>query len=820
MNNTTIPTNSASSSINHLFPALVQCFAVIFIGYCAGWTKLITLKTGKGIGIFIWNFCLPAMVMQGMWELHWDEVNYKFILCVLVSKIIIFSLVIIVTLSTYRPLNFGCAGIFGIFATCSNDFALGYPILKAVYGDNSMYLKYIYLFAPISLALINPICFVMMEIHKNRNPTSFQENQKRPYMTLKILLDVIKNPIVLSTILGIIFNFIFKQTIPITIKNILTVLGQAFAASALFFLGLNLVGKTKNQLGIQLAVPFLLVLAKTLLLPLVTWQIVNIVKPGANANETSLLGMNGFLYGTFPTAPSAFIYASQYSIATNIIASGLVMCTIFSAPLMFVSARMMTVLSHHPIIYSKIIRDTTFDISTLSLAACVWTCVVFMITHRWKKAPHLFTLCLVISQIFSTIGIISCHSDTKMFGWQHYVEFIFINVGDLSSNCWAFLLSITICILRIQQKTDWLQNRFLFSLIGFGLPVFLTGILFIISWKYYSVDIDPTLQYGLFQVVIKFVILLVSISITSVALIIGQRKQKDKYQLMPSTSNQTPSNYKMFDDSDINQSLQETLQPSSINYDDDELNFEFENQTDLNFQGFEEQTVEDLDLSPNSTDPLDSKELLLENYFRAERPVSNSDIDKIEITAWEELPEESLQISKHIILLLCLLFTMCISLFLNLWRLMSGSKTGTYVEVVFLHGVLSSGLGLILFVIFGFDCKMGFGAFFTRCCCLKCFTEVGSKNKVDEEALIKCHQFKKYHKKNCRADVEKDIRYNLKVYHAVFPGKVLCNWLVDAGIAVDRTEAVEYAIKLLQGNEIKNVTRKKSNFNTMHLYRF
>ncbi|XP_014779398.1 integral membrane protein GPR155 isoform X1 [Octopus bimaculoides] len=825
MNNSTIVPNPGDCSINNLYPAIVQCFAVIFAGYWAGWTKIITFKTGKSIGIFVWNFCLPAMVMQGMWELHWEEVNYKFILCVLVSKLIIFTLVILVTFITYRPINFGYAGIFGIFTTCSNDFALGYPILKALYGDNSIYLKYIYLFAPISLALINPICFIMMEIHKNRNPNNFQENRKRPYVNLKILVDVIKNPIVFMTILGIMFNFIFQQTIPIIIKNILTVLGNAFAASALFYLGLNLVGKTKNQLGIQLVVPFLLVLAKTLLLPLVTWQVIYIVKPGANANETSSLSMNGFLYGTFPTAPSAFIYASQYSIATTITASGLVLCTIFSAPLMFISARMMTFLSHHPSIYSKIIRDTTFDISTLSLVFCVWICVIFVITRRWKKVPHLFTLCLAISQIFRAIGLICCHSDRKLFNWQHYVEFIFINVGDLSSNSWTCLLSITICILRTRQKTDWLQNHFLFSLIGFGLPVFLTGILFLISWKYYSVSIDPTLQYGLIQIVIKFVILLISITITSAALIIGQRKQKDKYQLMSSNSNQTDKNpQERSENAEFNHSLQETLQPSSIN-NDVEANhfFEFENQTNqtnVNFTSFEEQSIEDLDLSPNSTDLNDSKVHLLENYFQAEPSTANSDIDKIEITSQEELPEESLQISKHIILLLCLLFSMCISLFLNFWRLMSGKKTGTYVEVVFFHGVLSSGLGLILFVIFGFDVKMRLGAFLASCRCFKCCSEGDGINKIDGATQLKCHQFKKYHKTNCRGDVERDIRYNLKVYRAVFPGKVLCKWLVDAGLAGDSSEAIEYAVKLLQGNEIKSVNKKKTYFSTMHLYSF
>lgn len=56
------------------------------------------------------------------------QVNWTFLVGILIAKASLFILVGLVTLLVKRPLNLGYTGIFGIFATQSNDFALGYPI--------------------------------------------------------------------------------------------------------------------------------------------------------------------------------------------------------------------------------------------------------------------------------------------------------------------------------------------------------------------------------------------------------------------------------------------------------------------------------------------------------------------------------------------------------------------------------------------------------------------------------------------------------------------------------------------------------------------
>ena len=62
------------------------------------------------------------------------------------------------------------------------------------------------------------------------------------------------------------------------------------------------------------------------------------------ASTNNSYNMYGFLYGTIPTAPSVFLFSSEYGIAQDVIAAGLELGIFLSVPFMFVSAKMMTVM--------------------------------------------------------------------------------------------------------------------------------------------------------------------------------------------------------------------------------------------------------------------------------------------------------------------------------------------------------------------------------------------------------------------------------------------------------------------------------------------
>jgi hypothetical protein len=56
------------------------------------------------------------------------------------------------------------AGLYGLFVTQSNDFALGLPIMKGVFEvSHPEFLSFFYLTGPCQVAWINPIAFLMTE---------------------------------------------------------------------------------------------------------------------------------------------------------------------------------------------------------------------------------------------------------------------------------------------------------------------------------------------------------------------------------------------------------------------------------------------------------------------------------------------------------------------------------------------------------------------------------------------------------------------------------------------------------------------------------
>lgn len=211
------------------------------------------------------------------------------------------------------------------------------------------------------------------------------------------------NPVLLMTILGIIGNIIFSHNLPAIILVVLEVLGNAFSATALFLLGLMMVGKIHKLKGAALVIPGILISIKLLVLPLIIRESIVFLSAGENSTDTSDLSTFGFLYGTIPTAPALFIFTLRYNIDIDLIASAMVVCTFLSAPLMFISAKLIDAMGSgmSPTDYAKELKAFSLDTSAASVAACIWLLICFLaIKRKIHKSPtHRCTLCLIFAQV-------------------------------------------------------------------------------------------------------------------------------------------------------------------------------------------------------------------------------------------------------------------------------------------------------------------------------------------------------------------------------------------------------------------------------------
>uniref|UniRef100_A0A673CVE9 G protein-coupled receptor 155b n=1 Tax=Sphaeramia orbicularis TaxID=375764 RepID=A0A673CVE9_9TELE len=487
-------------SIDKLFPALLECFGIILCGYIAGRADIITESQAKGLGNFVSKFALPALLFKNMVLLDFGNVIWAFLWSVLVAKVTVFVLVCVLTLMVASPENrYSKAGLYAIFATQSNDFALGYPIVDALYRSTyPEYLQYIYLVAPVSLMLLNPIGFALCEVQRWRQATHPQHSTSS--IVGVVILQVLKNPIVFMVIVGIISHFALGQQIPAVLSEFIDGLANSFGGAALFYLGLTMVGqlrKLTRDTGVAL---ILLITAKLLVMPLVCKDMVDILDVGVNStssNHTSLSNF-AFLYGVFPTAPSVAIYAGHYNMELEVVTSGMVISTFLSAPIMYVSAWLLTIPLMDPTPLVTELENVSFNISIVSLVALVWTIAVMLLSRKFNRLPHLFALNLFLAQFLVCVSMILWNflvkQEDNLVGKM--ITFTLLYGSLYSTYIWTGL--IPLC-LALTNRDDLLRLRpGVFMILGWGVPFLMVGSLLVTGER--TDTIDSAFFYGKAQV--------------------------------------------------------------------------------------------------------------------------------------------------------------------------------------------------------------------------------------------------------------------------------------------------------------------------------
>ncbi|KAL1375865.1 hypothetical protein pipiens_004568 [Culex pipiens pipiens] len=866
-----------SISMDNLYPALIQCFAIIICGYLAGRLNIITNTEAKGLNTFVGTFALPSVIFLSLAELNWSTVNWNFLLSILISKTIVFLAVAIISLLVARPVNYGRAGLLAIFCTQSNDFAIGFPIVTALYSKiHPEYASYIYLLAPISLAILNPIGYVLCEISKikakaaaenepvesanGRRPSippcsqmadSANSNRKllkgKVLVVVKIIESVFFNPVLLMTVLGVIGGRIFQNGLPVFLSSILQVLGNSFSGTALFLLGLRMVGKAATLQGPGFILPGILIIVKLLVLPLVTRQTVNIMNAGANFSETTDLSTFGFLYGTFPAAPGVFVIASQYNMDVDLIASSMVASTFISAPLMFISAKMITITNLNPSDYLNELDKFAFDISIVAICCSVWMLLLFTLTRRVKKMPHRITACLIISQLLCNIGVIMWSTLEQTSGWRMYVQFYFFTIGCYSSRLWTAFLAITILFLQCRSLCFVLKLWPLFIAAAWGLPTLIVSLLFMLDTKNITPTEkrNPSFQYGNAQAAIAVFLLVMCFIVTVGCLILHQRfkKRHERYMALSRevSSPDADTATVVGSTSSVTNLIQEAANGNgihrrrhSVTSSDDEILRGGDIDGGCNGGGNgccssnrgavrSVVDIEDLVAQRSINNDIENEETITSsgmcsaqfNCPSASKQQCQSLIDRYREHARDGLEPlefdknvDEHQTLKHMVLLILLLCSMFVGLAISVWTLIMEGMSGIYVELTFLDAFLNFGQSIIVLAVFITDTgelllpllkfwrKVWYGANMLQ---LPIWSEISTETRHI------CDQFTTHHLENCRKAIAKDKRWRIKIYKKVFYGNVFVDWLMEVGLAKDRSDATLYARRLIDGRVLRHI---------------
>ncbi|KAF6361515.1 G protein-coupled receptor 155 [Rhinolophus ferrumequinum] len=770
-----------SMSITKLFPALLECFGIVLCGYIAGRANIITSTQAKGLGNFVSRFALPALLFKNMVVLNLTNVDWSFLYSILIAKASVFFIVCVLTLLVASPdSRFSKAGLFPIFATQSNDFALGYPIVEALYQTTyPEYLQYIYLVAPISLMMLNPIGFIFCEIQKWKDTQNASQNK------VKIvglgLLHVLQNPIVFMVFIGIAFNFILDKKVPEYMENFLDGLANSFSGSALFYLGLTMVGKIKKLKKSAFVVLILLITAKLLVLPLLCREMVELLdKGGSIVNHTSLSNY-AFLYGVFPVAPGVAIFATQFNMEVEIITSGMVISTFVSAPIMYVSAWLLTFPSMDPKPLAYAIQNVSFDISIISLVSLSIVCAGMMIWNFVKE---------------------------KNFVGQILV-FVLLYSSLYSTYLWTGLLAISLFLLKKRERVQIPVG--IIIICGWGIPALLVGIL-LITGKHNGDSIDSAFFYGKEQMIITSVTLFCSIVIAGVSLMCMNRTtqaghyegfQQSQHHAAPETGSTAfeegpvPIN----EPEPFTSAIPETS-CCSCSMGNGELHCP------------SKEAVANI----NSSGPVTP------SFEKNDHCVSRCNSQSCILAQEEEqyLQSGDQQLTRHVLLCLLLIIGLFANLSSCLWWLFNQEPGRLYVELQFFCAVFNFGQGFISFGIFGLDKHLIILPFKRRLEFLWNNKETAENrdSPVPEEIKMTCQQFIHYHRDLCIRNIVKERRCGTKSSAGTFCGCDLVNWLIEVGLASDRGEAVIYGDRLVQGGVIQHITNDYEFRDEYLFYRF
>uniref|UniRef100_A0A3P9JFL6 G protein-coupled receptor 155a n=1 Tax=Oryzias latipes TaxID=8090 RepID=A0A3P9JFL6_ORYLA len=773
----------STMSIDKLLPALLECFGIILCGYIAGRTNIITSTQAKGLGNFVSKFALPALLFKNMVLLDFNDVIWPFLWSILIAKVSVFCLVCVLTLIVANPdSRYSKAGLFSIFATQSNDFALGYPIVEALYQTtHPEYLQYIYLVAPVSLMLLNPIGFALCEVQKWKNQENHEQHNKLWILGL-VVLQVLKNPIVFMVVIGIIAHFVLHQTIPPFMAEFVDGLANSFGGAALFYLGLTMVGQLRKLTRSTVVTLILLTTAKLLLMPLICKDMVDLLDNNSTdaANQSSLSDF-AFLYGVFPTAPSVAIYAVYYNAELQVVTSGMVISTFLSAPIMYLSAWLLTVRKMDPQLLMNSLQTVSFNMSIVSLFALVWTIAVMFLSKKYKRLPHMFTVNLFLAQLLTCIGMIQWNFVVKEGNFiGQILTFTLLCTSLYSTYMWPGLIALS--VLLTKKHDDLKGSSGLLVIAGWGIPCIVTAALLCSGQKLPN-TIDPLYFYGKEQIICTTLVVSFSILLGGSSLVCLSRgswsrnlPNEEGNSVLDSTED------RVVDVEAENQNLIEPATPSG---------------------GVRECLGCDCSPLPPMPDMIISTNVTgTTNAVQCGNCCESTDCLLGKMEELQQVGDK--QVVRHVLLCLLLTVNLLANLSTCIWLLCNHAPGRLYLELLFFCAIVNYGQGFLSFALFGLDkhlILLPFKRFFTR------WFRKKQKQQPDlpDDIRMTCTQFTKYHKQQCCCDIVKNQRCGRKTVMKCFLGCEFVDWLLQVGLAQDRGEAVLYGTQLQQGGVLQHI---------------
>lgn len=287
----------------------VPFFALIGLGYWAGYTRFFTEEATAYLTKFVFYFALTAMLFRFSANLSLEDVwDTNLVAGYLVGTMAVY---LIATLVGYlRKLDVATTAVEAQCAAIGNVGFLGVPMLTLLLGEAAI--------GPIMMALaVDLIVFSSLIVILI---TGSRDGRLNIRIFRTVGLGLVKNPMIVSIIAGLAWSF-FGIPIPGPANEFLAILGGAATPGALFAIGASLASKSAEKLQIAGWLTF----CKLGLHPLFVAIGVLYLFPADPYFAAVIIAA-----AALPVAGNVYILAQHYGVAPHRVSAAILVSTIAS----------------------------------------------------------------------------------------------------------------------------------------------------------------------------------------------------------------------------------------------------------------------------------------------------------------------------------------------------------------------------------------------------------------------------------------------------------------------------------------------------------
>lgn len=297
-------------------------------------------STEWGIGAYLGRICLPSLLFGALARLEVSTLNPIILTSILIASLLIWVLAAgLGLLATRSSEHVGerqmtCA-LFALFVTMGDDIGMGLPLMTSI-GILPELTPLVFITSALGSLTTAPMGYALLAFGgANLESLSTGARVDLQQIVWKSLRDLRNNVLIRSCLLGGAYNLIFGNDLPWFLSDILDTLGAPFMPLVFLLAGMSSVGTFSSFGSLQgVALPFALVLMKSLVLALLTYWIVLLL--GGSESEQNW----AFVYSLMPTATSLLVIARGYGFnasTMSMLSAALMLSKLVSFLLLFVA---------------------------------------------------------------------------------------------------------------------------------------------------------------------------------------------------------------------------------------------------------------------------------------------------------------------------------------------------------------------------------------------------------------------------------------------------------------------------------------------------